>query len=93
MDHKQIIHEYISKISDPIFEYIKSEEPSFYERWVPSNRIKNELGLKFLCVPKNNKQYGPKGWFFSIIARRLEEDERIEHKKANSRSFFRTMKP
>jgi len=89
MDRKKRIHGLISKIADELFQFIKEEGPSFKDGWVPSIKIKESLELNFLCVPKHNKQYGEKGWFLAILARMLEDEERIEHRKFGNRAFFR----
>src|SRR5690606_35937529 len=39
---------------------------------------------------EGSTQYGPKGWLFAILARMLEDQGRLEHKKVGSRSFCRS---
>lgn len=89
MNRKQRIHELLSKMSDEVFEYIREKKTSYKDGWVPAAHIKTALELNFVCVPKNNKQYGVKGWLFAILARILEDEGRIEHYKDGNRSFFR----
>jgi len=91
VDRKQRIHELLSKMSDEVFEYIKEKEASYKDGWVPSAYIKEVLELNFVCVPKNNKQYGEKGWLLAILARILEDNGRIEHHKIGNRAFFRSI--
>jgi hypothetical protein len=92
MDSKRKIHGWIGKISNELLEFIKDKEASYEDGWVPAAEIKNELGLKFDSTPREGKQYGEKGWFFAIIARILEDKDRVEYKKDGSRAFYRTKK-
>ena len=78
-------------MSDEVFEYIKEKEPFYKDRWVPSVHIKEALELNLVCVPRNNKQYGEKGWLLAILARILEDEGRIEHHKIGNRAFFRSI--
>jgi len=91
MGRKEIIHKLIKKISDEVLAFIKEEESRYEDRWVPAAHIKNSLELSFLAVPKGNKQYGEKGWFFAIIVRMLEDKRLIEHKKSGNRSYYRAI--
>jgi len=70
--------------------FIKNEEVSHKNRWIPAIDIKEKLELNFVAVPQENKQYGKKGWLFAIIARLLEDEDLVEYKKINSRAFYRT---
>ncbi|MBW1616528.1 MAG: hypothetical protein JRJ49_08365 [Deltaproteobacteria bacterium] len=90
MNSKKKIHDLIKKISNELLIYIKDKEPLYEERWVPRTEITKELDLNFFAVPKANKQYGEKGWFFSIIARMLEDEGLIEYEKLEGRAFYRT---
>jgi len=69
--------------------FIKNEEVSFKDRWVPAIDIKEKLDLNFVAVPQENKQYGKKGWLFAIIARILEDEGLLEYKKINNRAYYR----
>jgi len=91
MDRKQRIHNLLSKMSDELFEYIKEQKSLDKDGWVPSVQIKKALELNLVCVPKNNKQYGEKGWLLAILARILEDEGRIEHHKVGNRAFFRLL--
>ncbi|EIV1777516.1 hypothetical protein MOU97_004322 [Vibrio vulnificus] len=88
--HKENIHNYINEIANEVYEFILAKESGYPDRWVSAIDIKNELSLNFVAVPVNNKQYGPKGWLFAIVARILEDEKRLEHCKVGSRSFYRT---
>lgn len=90
MQRKQRIHDLLGKMADELFEYIKDNENAYKDRWVPSIHIKKDLDLNFVCVPRNNKQYGEKGWLFAILSRILEDRELIEHLKIGNRAFSRT---
>jgi hypothetical protein len=92
MDRKKRIHDLLSKMADDLLGYIKEQELFYQDRWVPSVYIKKELNLNLVCVPKNNKQYGEKGWLLAILARMLEDQGRIEHHKVGNRAFFRSLK-
>lgn len=90
MDHKNKIHGHIRAAADELFAFVRSSESAHQERWVPAVQIKEALQLNFVAVPQQGNQYGPKGWLFAILARLLEDQERLEHKKVGSRAFFRT---
>ena len=93
MDHKQAIHSLLNVIAFELLQFIKESESSFEERWVPSIHIKEKLELNFISVPKGNKQYGEKGWFFAIVARTLEDQTLVEYKKEGTRAFYRSVQP
>jgi len=90
MGHKENIQQLISKMATEVLAFIREEESKYKDRWVPAAHIKNSLALSFVAVPKGNKQYGEKGWLFAIIARILEDENRIEYRKAGSRAFCRS---
>ena len=90
MERKQKIHGLLNNMADELLAYIKEKETSFKDRWVPSTHIKKELDLNFVCVPKNNKQYGEKGWLLAILARILEDRGLVEHNKIDNRAYFRS---
>ena len=91
MDRKETILELIKKISFEVLGFIKEEGKRFPDRWVPAAHIKNSLELNFIAVPKANKQYGEKGWFFAIVARMLEEQNLLEYKKSGGRAYYRSI--
>jgi len=90
MNNKEKVHKLINEISKEILNFIQKEESSFEKRWVPATHIKKTLDLNFVAVPQENIQYGKKGWFFGIIARRLEDEGLVEYKKEDLRAFYRT---
>jgi hypothetical protein len=90
MDRKSAIHSLLGVIAFEVLSFIKEAEAAFEDRWVPATYIKDTLNLNFVAVPKDNKQYGEKGWFFVIIARMLEDDKLVEYKKDGNRAFYRT---
>ena len=87
---RDTIHNHVESIAMEVLAHIKDKESQFSERWVPSVEIKSQLELNFVAVPKNNKQYGPKGWLLAIVARILEDKDLVEFKKIGSRSFYRS---
>ena len=91
MDRKQNIHKHLDAITTEMLGFIKDNEPSFPDRWVPAAEIKRSLDLNFVAVPKQNTQYGQKGWLFAILARMLEDNNQVEFKKDGSRSFYRSI--
>jgi len=90
MKHKEAIHALLDEMARELLEFIRENESSYGERWVPSVDIKRELSLNLVCVPKKNTQYGEKGWLLAILARILEDKDLIEHKKAGNRAYFRS---
>jgi hypothetical protein len=91
MDRKTRVHDFLKQIAEEILLEIKEQEPNYSERWVSAAQIKKDLELDFVAVPKANKQYGEKGWFFAIITRMLEDENKIEYKKTGSRAYYRTI--
>lgn len=90
MSRKDKVQSLIQQLADEIYEFIKENEPFVKDGWVPTTRIKDKLELNFVCVPIENKQYGPKGWVFAAIARILEDQDRISYKKMGNNSFCKT---
>ena len=90
MDYKRRIHGHIQAAADEMLAFVRSSESSHQERWVPAVQIKDALELNFVAVPQHGNQYGPKGWLFAILARILEDQGRLEHRKIGSRAFFRS---
>ena len=90
MDHRSKIHGHIQAAADELLAFVRGSESSHQEGWVPAVQIKDALELNFVAVPQQGNQYGPKGWLFAILARILEDQGRLEHKKVGSRAFFRT---
>lgn len=81
----------IGDLAKEVLLFIKSQELSFDDGWVPATHIKNSLYLNFAAVPKNNKQYGAKGWFFAVIARILEDKNLVKYQKVNKRAYYRSI--
>lgn len=90
MDYKRRIHGHIQAAADEMLAFVRSSESSHQERWVPAVQIKDALELNLVAVPQQGNQYGPKGWLFAILARILEDQGRLEHRKIGSRAFFRS---
>lgn len=91
MDAKERIHGLLKEMSMEVLNYIRSQEASAKDRWVPAAQVRSKLELNFVAVPKNNKQYGEKGWLFAIIARLLEDQDLIEYKKIDGKAYCRTL--
>ena len=90
MDRKAIIHSHLKSIANEMLGFIKDNESNYPDKWVPAADIKRILDLNFVAVPKQNTQYGQKGWLFAILARLLEDDNQVEFKKDGARSFYRS---
>ncbi len=90
MDAKERIHGLLKEMSMELLNYIRSQEASAKDRWVPAAQVRNKLELNFVAVPKDNKQYGEKGWLFAIIARLLEDQNLIEYKKIDGKTYCRS---
>ena len=86
MSRKDKVQSLIQQLADEIYEFIKENESFVKDGWIPTATIKNKLELNFVCVPKSNKQYRPKGWVFAAIARILEDQDRISYKKVGNTS-------
>ncbi len=92
MDHKRKVQELIDACAQQILAFIKESESEFQDGWVPIAHIKNSLELNLVAVPQGGTQYGPKGWLFATLARRLEDQRLLEHKRVGSRSFCRSLR-
>ena len=91
MDHKAAIHQHIRSCCDVLLTYIKDVEPLHTDRWVPTAEIKKALDLNFMAVPRDNVPRGEKGWFFSTLARMLEDQGRLEYQRRGSRAYCRSI--
>jgi len=89
VDHRINIQGHIQAAADELLAFVRNSESSYPERWVPAVQIKDALALNFVAVPQQGHQYGPKGWLFAILARILEDQGHLEHKKVGTRAFFR----
>lgn len=94
MHRKDNIHKYLNDAAMELLEFIKESEPEFREQdyWVPAAKIKSDLELNFVAVPRSGKQYGERGWLFATLARMLEDQSLVEYKKQGSRAYYRTMR-
>jgi len=90
MSSKDQIHNLLKEMSMEVLNYIRSQETSGKDRWVPAANIKSSLELNFVAVPKSNKQYGEKGWLFAILARLLEDQGLVEYKKVDGKAYYRS---
>ncbi len=91
LNYKIRIHKLIDEISNEVYEFIKDSENSFNEGWVPATYIKDELGLKLSSYPQENEIDNKTGWFFSTIARYLQDKSKVKFKKTGNRSFYKTL--
>jgi hypothetical protein len=94
MNQKDRIHNFIKLISMEILEFIKEAKLSYKKNdgWVPQKDINKSLEINFIAVPKANKDQKATGWFFSIIARMLEDENLIEFRKVDGVSYYRSLK-
>lgn len=90
MNSEERVQNLINELAQEVLSYIKSHEPSNKERWVPASHIKKSLSLNFVAVPRENIQYGAKGWLFAILARILEDQGQVEYKKVDTRAYYRS---
>jgi hypothetical protein len=90
MIHRQNIQELLDACALEILDFIKQSESQYPDRWVPIAHVKNCLDLNMVAVPQGGVQYGPKGWVFASLARRLEDQRLLEHTRIGSRSFCRS---
>ncbi|MCW0413612.1 hypothetical protein NB709_003488 [Xanthomonas sacchari] len=90
VDYKKKIHAHIQAAADELLAFVRSCEADYVERWVPTVHVKDALELNFVATPQQGRQYGPKGWLFAILARVLEDQGVLEHKKVGNRSYCRS---
>lgn len=81
----------IDELAQEVLSYLKTQESNHQDRWVPAIHIKNTLNLNYVAVPKDNVQYGAKGWLFAILARILEDKNQVEYKKVDGRAYYRSI--
>ena len=91
MNYKIRIDKLIDEISNEVYKFIKESENDFDGGWVPATFIKDELGLKLSAYPQENKKDKETDWFFSTIARYLEDKNKIKFKKIRNRSFYKAL--
>ena len=92
MIHRQAVQELLDALALEILDFVKQSEVRYPDRWVPIAHIKNCLDLNMVAVPQAGPQYGPKGWVFASLARRLEDQGLLEHTRLGSRSFCRSVR-
>ncbi len=90
MNSEEWVKNLINELAQEVLSYIKTQDPSYKNRWVPASHIKNTLSLNFVAVPKENIQYGAKGWLFAILARILEDQDQVEYRKVDGRAYYRS---
>ena len=81
MEYKQNIHAHLQESANELLAFVRSCEANYPDKWVPDIHIKSALELNFVATPQSGKQYGPKGWLFAILARILEDQSHLEHKR------------
>jgi hypothetical protein len=89
MSHKSKDHELFGLMSNEVFAFIKESESGFPESWVPATYIKDQLELKKSSYPQDNKIDNKTGWLFATIARHLQDENRVDFQKIDSRSFYK----
>lgn len=94
MQRKVTIHKHLNEAATELLEFIRDSEPEFREQdyWVPAAKIKNDLDLNLVAVPKRGKQYGERGWLFATLARILEDKSLVEYKKVGTRAYYRSVR-
>jgi len=90
MSRKGKVDALFEALADEIYLFIEESESGFPEGWVPAAYIKDQLDLKKSSYPRSNKIDNKTGWFFAIIARRLEDQGRVVFKKEKSRSYYKS---
>ena len=73
-------------MSNEVYEFIKMSQADYNDGWVPAVFIKEKLNLKRLACPQGNNE-NETGWLFGIIARHLEDTNRIVYRRAGNRAF------
>lgn len=89
MNRRENINRHIDAIAEEIFEHIKENQSKFPDRWMPAIEIKEELDLKRNTYPMGNKINQKGSWLFNIMARILEEKDKVEYKKEDGRAYYR----
>ncbi len=63
MNRRDAIHKLLNEAALELLAFIKDSESKFrdQDRWIPAAKIKSDLQLNFITVPRSGKQYGEKG--------------------------------
>lgn len=89
MNRKEKINQHIHAIAEEILGYIRENESPENDRWVPSTDINEKLDLKYNPSPKTAKTQGRKQWLFSVMARILEDQNKVEYEKKDGGVYYR----
>jgi hypothetical protein len=92
MNHKDKIHGLLDECAQTMLAFIRDRESMHVERWVPAVEIKDVLQLNLVPYPKNSGHDDGKGWFFAILARKLEDAGTVEYKREGNRAYYRSAK-
>lgn len=89
-EHRASIGHLFVKMADQILAFVKEVESEFDDRWVPATYIKDQLDLKKDSYPIENDVQSRTGWVFAALARNLQDRGKVEFRKENSRSYYRS---
>jgi hypothetical protein len=89
MPRKARIHHLLEQAAIEIYGFIKDNESSFIDRWVPAATIKSDLGLMLSAYPQGNKIDNKTGWLFSTFARMLQDKNMVEFRNDGRFSYYR----
>jgi hypothetical protein len=84
------IHDLLEKTAIEICEFIKENEKSYIDRWVPAKTIKSDLNLTLSAYPQGNKIDNKTGWLFATFARMLQDMNMVEFRNDGRFSYYRT---
>lgn len=73
-----------------IYGFIKDNESSYIDRWIPAATIKKDLGLILSAYPQGNKIDNKTGWLFATFARMLQDKNMVEFRNDGRFSYYRT---
>jgi hypothetical protein len=90
MNHKQEVHRLFGLMSDEVLAFIKETESAYLDGWVPAANIKRELELNKSAYPQGNAIDNETGWFFSTIARHLQDENKVDFKRIGRRAFYKS---
>ena len=84
------IHDLLEETALEICGFIKENENSYTDRWVPATAIKSDLKLMLSAYPQGNKIDNKTGWLFATFARMLQDKDMVEFRNDGRFSYYRT---
>jgi hypothetical protein len=89
-NRKERIDDLLQHVANEVYAFVHESGQTSNEGWVSSVVIQKQLGLKQYCAPIGSSNDTPKSWLFNIVMRRLQEQNKVEYRRAGSRVSYRS---